>query len=157
MSRLTLPASATEAYGSGNVTKETKSKDEGQGDGQGEGQDDEVKGAEEVQDEQNGDAKETEAEAEEKNATTNGSSTTEKPTNGSSAVEKGERKGVPSNILEKGIIYFFFRGRVGIDEPESVDDLRRTYFVLRPINKDAKLGEGTIGDAGNSRLIAIPN
>lgn len=73
-----------------------------------------------------------------------------------SAIEKGEREGVPSNILEKGIIYFFFRGRVGIDDPSSVDDLQRSYFVLRPIEKDAKLSEGIIGDAGNSRLIAIP-
>lgn len=83
-------------------------------------------------------------------------SNTAKPTNGHSAVEKGEREGVPSNILEKGIIYFFFRGRVGIDDPSSVDDLQRSYIVLRPIEKDAKLGEGTIGDAANSRLIAVP-
>ena len=95
-------------------------------------------------------------EAEAKDTTTNGSSITEEPADGSSAVQKGEREGVPSNILEKGIIYFFFRGRVGIDEPEGVDDIRRSYFVLRPVDKDAKLGEGTIGDAGNSRLVAIP-
>lgn len=83
-------------------------------------------------------------------------SSTEKPTNVHSAIEKGEREGVPSNILEKGIIYFFFRGRVGIDDPSSVDDLQRSYIVLRPIEKDAKLSEGTIGDAANSRLIAVP-
>lgn len=29
-------------------------------------------------------------------------------------------------------------------------------MILRPIPKDAKLGEGPIGDAGNSRLVAIP-
>lgn len=29
-------------------------------------------------------------------------------------------------------------------------------MVLRPIPNDAKLGDGPIGDAGNSRLIAIP-
>ena len=76
---------------------------------------------------------------------------------GDSAVEAGARKDeTPSNILEKGIIYFFFRGRVGIDEPEAVDDIARSYIVLRPIDKDAKLGEGPIGDAGNSRLCAIP-
>lgn len=63
---------------------------------------------------------------------------------------------VPSSILEKGIIYFFIRGRVGIDEPSSVTDIRRSYMVLRPLEKDAKLSEGTINDAGNSRLIAIP-
>lgn len=58
--------------------------------------------------------------------------------------------------MEKGIIYFFIRGRVGIDEPSSIDDIRRSYIILRPLAKDAKLGEGTIDDAGNSRLIAIP-
>ncbi|OTB10212.1 hypothetical protein K445DRAFT_323255 [Daldinia sp. EC12] len=74
-----------------------------------------------------------------------------------SAEQEGAREGVvPSNILEKGIIYFFIRGRVGIDEPSSINDIRRSYIVLRPLAKDAKLGEGTIDDAGNSRLIAIP-
>lgn len=81
----------------------------------------------------------------------------EKPEDAGSAEQEGAREGiVPSNILEKGIIYFFIRGRVGIDEPSSVDDIRRSYIVLRPLSKDAKLGEGTIDDAGNSRLIAIP-
>ena len=130
------------------MTNESETKDE---DGN-----QEVKTDTQEQTEKNGET--VEPQAKETDAPTNGSTTTveEKPTNGSTAVEKGERDGVPSNILEKGIIYFFFRGRVGIDEPESVEDIRRSYFVLRPIDKDAKLGEGTIGDAGNSRLIAIP-
>ena len=72
---------------------------------------------------------------------------------------------VPENAQNKcidllssliGIIYFFFRGRVGIDHPERVSDVARSYFILRPIPKDSKLGEGPIGDAGNSRLVAIP-
>ncbi|ETS81858.1 hypothetical protein PFICI_06860 [Pestalotiopsis fici W106-1] len=75
---------------------------------------------------------------------------------GSAEEPKAREGAVPASILEKGIIYFFFRGRVGIQDPSSVDDLARSYIVLRPIAKDAKLGEGTIGDAGNSRLIAIP-
>ncbi|KAK9772144.1 putative BTB domain transcription factor [Seiridium cardinale] len=81
--------------------------------------------------------------------TTNGQS-------GSAEEPKARDGATPASILEKGIIYFFFRGRVGIDEPSSVSDVARSYIVLRPIGKDAKLGEGTIGDAGNSRLIAIP-
>lgn len=77
--------------------------------------------------------------------------------NNDTAVEPHGRNGsAPSNILEKGIVYFFFRGRVGIDHPERVSDIARSYMVLRPIPNDAKLGEGPIGDAGNSRLIAIP-
>ncbi|KAI5860036.1 hypothetical protein GGS23DRAFT_599697 [Durotheca rogersii] len=61
-----------------------------------------------------------------------------------------------SNVLEKGIIYFFIRGRVGIDEPSGVEDIARSYIVLRPLAQDAKLGEGAIADAGNNRLIAVP-
>ncbi|KAI1758929.1 hypothetical protein GGR53DRAFT_192013 [Hypoxylon sp. FL1150] len=87
----------------------------------------------------------------------NGAEAEEGPDQKGSAEQEGAREGtVPSNILEKGIIYVFIRGRVGIDEPSSVSDIRRSYFILRPIAKDAKLGEGTIDDASNSRLIAIP-
>ncbi|KAJ0124006.1 hypothetical protein J7T55_012479 [Diaporthe amygdali] len=68
----------------------------------------------------------------------------------------GRQASTPSNMLEKGIIYFFFRGRVGIDHPEQVSDIARTFMLLRPVPTDAKLGDGPIGDAGNSRLIAIP-
>lgn len=74
-----------------------------------------------------------------------------------SAEKPNARNGAtPASILEKGIIYFFFRGRVGIDDPSSINDVARSYIILRPIEKNAKLGDGTIGDAGNSRLIAIP-
>ncbi|TGJ79781.1 hypothetical protein E0Z10_g8986 [Xylaria hypoxylon] len=63
---------------------------------------------------------------------------------------------VPSSILEKGIIYFFFRGRVGIDEPSDVNEIQRSFMILRPLDKDAKLGEGTLQDTSNIRLIAVP-
>lgn len=63
---------------------------------------------------------------------------------------------IPSNILEKGIIYFFARGRVGVDQPESVQDLARSYIVLRPLPKSAKLNEGAIEDLKNNRLLALP-
>ena len=77
------------------------------------------------------------------------------PANG--AVEPTEREEeTPASIMEKGIIYFFFRGRVGIDDPSTVDDIARSYIVLRPLPHGAKLGEGEIGDAGNCRLLALP-
>jgi hypothetical protein len=77
--------------------------------------------------------------------------------NKSSVVEDPEREAaIPSSILEKGIIYFFFRGRVMVDEPESVDDIARSYIVLRPLPLGAKLGEGPLEDAGNARLLALP-
>jgi hypothetical protein len=63
---------------------------------------------------------------------------------------------MPSNVLEKGIIYFFTRGRVGIEDPESVSDLQRTFFVLRPLPDGAKIGDGALEDAATNRLIAIP-
>ncbi|EXJ73357.1 uncharacterized protein A1O5_03117 [Cladophialophora psammophila CBS 110553] len=77
-------------------------------------------------------------------------------TNGN-AVEPGSREDdVPSTILEKGVIYFFFRSRVNVDHPEDVNDVARSYMVMRPIPLDAKLGDGPIGDEGNCRLLALP-
>ncbi|CAM1509034.1 Fc.00g027730.m01.CDS01 [Cosmosporella sp. VM-42] len=72
------------------------------------------------------------------------------------AVKPSEEPDVPSNILEKGIVYFFIRGRVNIEKPTEVNDIARSYMLLRPIDNDAKLGEGTLGDAGNTRLLALP-
>ncbi|KAF2487340.1 hypothetical protein BDY17DRAFT_288769 [Neohortaea acidophila] len=63
---------------------------------------------------------------------------------------------MPSNILEKGIIYFFTRGRVGVEDPDSVQDLARSYFVLRPLPDGAKITDGAVQDIGNNRLIALP-
>ena len=74
------------------------------------------------------------------------------------AVEESSQReaSTPSSILEKGIIYFFFRGRVNIDDPSNVDDLARSYLVLRPLPHGAKLGDGPIGDDGNNRILALP-
>lgn len=74
------------------------------------------------------------------------------------AIEKSSQreKQMPSNILEKGVIYFFTRNRVSVDEAESVGDLQRTFFVLRPLPTGAKLGDGTIQDSKNNRLFALP-
>ncbi|KAL2369167.1 hypothetical protein BDBG_01990 [Blastomyces gilchristii SLH14081] len=73
------------------------------------------------------------------------------------AVKTGEEgKTLPSNVLEKGIIYFFFRGKVGVEEPEGVGDVARSFIVLRPLPSDAKLGQGTTGDNQNCRLLVLP-
>ncbi|KAL8752093.1 MAG: hypothetical protein Q9184_005846 [Pyrenodesmia sp. 2 TL-2023] len=74
------------------------------------------------------------------------------------AVEESAKReeSTPSSILEKGIIYFFFRGRVGIDEPSDVNDIARSYIILRPLPRGAKLGDGPIGDAGHNRMLALP-
>ncbi|ETI25190.1 hypothetical protein G647_04563 [Cladophialophora carrionii CBS 160.54] len=100
-------------------------------------------------------------EADNKEAETGASESKEetKPveTNGN-AVEPGARDDddVPSTILEKGIIYFFFRPRVNVDDPQDVNDVARSFLVMRPIPLDAKLGDGPIGDEGNCRLLALP-
>ncbi|KAL8949870.1 MAG: hypothetical protein Q9222_004063 [Ikaeria aurantiellina] len=78
-------------------------------------------------------------------------------TEGDAVEESSERKeSTPSSILEKGIIYFFFRGRIGIDEPSDVNDVARSYIILRPLPHGAKLGDGPIGDAGQNRMLALP-
>jgi hypothetical protein len=75
---------------------------------------------------------------------------------GKSAVKPHGETETPSSILEKGIIYFFIRGRVNTENPESVSDIARSFMLLRPLPHDAKLTEGKIGDAGNIRIIALP-
>lgn len=57
-----------------------------------------------------------------------GESTAKKTDGEEGAIQEStERKSkLPTNIIERGIVYFFFRNRVGIDEAESVGDLQRT-------------------------------
>jgi uroporphyrinogen-III synthase len=78
---------------------------------------------------------------------------------GGSGIEKSpsREKRMPSNILEKGLIYFFTRNRVGIEDSDNVGDLQRTYFVLRPFSDvGAKLVDGAIPDEHTNRLFALP-
>ena len=79
-------------------------------------------------------------------------------TSGEGAIEQSSQreKQIPSNILEKGVIYFFTRNRVGIEDSDSVGDLQRTFFVLRPMPTGAKLGDGALADDNNNRLFALP-
>ncbi|KAK0249556.1 hypothetical protein B0A54_15944 [Friedmanniomyces endolithicus] len=81
-------------------------------------------------------------------------------TNGAqeSAIEedKEREKAQPSNVMEKGIIYFFTRGRVDTEHPQQVQDLQRSFMVLRPLPPGGKLTDGVIQDVGNNRLIAVP-
>ena len=79
------------------------------------------------------------------------------PPSANAVEESSERAATtPSSILEKGIIYFFFRGRVGIDEPSSPTEIARSYIILRPIPHSSALGDGPIGDTKNVRLLALP-
>lgn len=70
-----------------------------------------------------------------------------------------EEKVKKSPIMEKGIIYFFFRPKVAVDHAESIDDVQRSYIVLRPLPLGAKLNDGKVGDSdreSHHRLIAVP-
>lgn len=77
---------------------------------------------------------------------------------GDGAIEESSQREakMPSSILEKGVIYFFTRNRVGIEDSESVGDLQRTFFVLRPLPTGAKLSDGAIPDSNGNRLFALP-
>lgn len=93
----------------------------------------------------------------EEDAEKNGTGQAEASTRGDAVEESSKREeSTPSSILEKGIIYFFFRGRVGINEPSDVNDIARSYIILRPLPHGAKLGDGPIGDAGHNRMLALP-
>ncbi|PMD42682.1 hypothetical protein L207DRAFT_543305 [Hyaloscypha variabilis F] len=77
--------------------------------------------------------------------------------NDKSVVEDKQRAAaIPSSILEKGVVYFFFRGRVGVEEPQGIEDVARSYIVLHPLPLGAKLGEGPLEDSGDARLLALP-
>lgn len=65
---------------------------------------------------------------------------------------------VSSNILEKGIIYFFFRPRVNVDDPQGVEDVARSFFVLRPTPLGGELDhdQGPVDKDARCRLMMVP-
>lgn len=65
---------------------------------------------------------------------------------------------VSSNVLENGIIYFFFRPRVNVENPHSVNDVARSFFVLRPTPLGAELdeGQGPLDKDARCRLLMLP-
>lgn len=79
-------------------------------------------------------------------------------------MEAGVRKSqeredvVSSNILEKGIIYFFYRARVNVPEAHSIGDVARSFFVLRPTPRGAILdqGQGPLEAGSQCRLLILP-
>jgi hypothetical protein len=73
-----------------------------------------------------------------------------------SVSDSREQKVEDSPIVEKGLVYFFLRGKVDVEHPESMDEVKRAYIILRPLPQGAKLVDGKLEDAGESRLIAIP-
>lgn len=64
----------------------------------------------------------------------------------------------PSNVLERGIIYFLFRGRVGIDQPTDLNEVARSFLVLRPLPADtaAQLQPPQYAEEGGTHPRALP-
>ena len=89
-------------------------------------------------------------------STPEGAGSNVSPKDDAIAISSKREQTMPSDILEKGIIYFFFRGRVGVDEPGSVNDVARSHIILRPLPNGAKLEQGPIGDSGDNRMLALP-
>jgi hypothetical protein len=48
------------------------------------------------------------------------------------AKDKRDSDGRDAKILEQGDIFFLYRPRVDEDDPESHEDIRRFFIVLRP-------------------------
>lgn len=82
---------------------------------------------------------------------------TKREETGTGAIKESERgEEMPPGLLEKGIIYFFFRPRVNVEDPQSMNDVSRSFIVMRPTPRGAKIEKGVIGDAENCRLLMVP-
>jgi len=78
-----------------------------------------------------------------------------------SQVESGMEESQPSlavKILEKGIVYFFTRGRVNVDEPQSIVDIARSYLILRPVPPEETFGGSSpnLDGAKRARILVLP-
>jgi len=74
----------------------------------------------------------------------------------------GEESPTVPKIIEKGLIYFFYRPKVGLDHAEGIEDVQKLYILLwpgaEPIKKDEKEmshTEGKLGENEPERLIII--
>jgi len=121
----------------------------------------ETKAKEEREPEAEQEAKPSAPETKEKEETNN---QTEQPTKPEGDTEMGVHKSeereniVSSNIQEKGIIYFFFRPRVNVDDPQGAGDVARSFFVLRPTPLGAELdhNQGPVDKDARCRLMILP-
>ncbi|KAI9641284.1 hypothetical protein NHQ30_010085 [Ciborinia camelliae] len=64
---------------------------------------------------------------------------------------------MPSSILERGIIYWFYDPRLGKDgEPEGIEGAGPIYFVLRSLLHGGRIAQLPILHIGTARLLTIP-
>lgn len=62
--------------------------------------------------------------------------------------EASSQKELPQ-IMEQGHIYFFYRPKIDVEKPKSIDDVQKLYLILKPFGMDKKPGK-------KARLISIP-
>lgn len=73
--------------------------------------------------------------------------------------ESQEREDIaPSSILEKGIVYFFYRPRVNVEEAHGMKEVARSFIVLRPTPKGAIVDQqqGSLEPGARCRLMVLP-
>ncbi|BCS22279.1 uncharacterized protein APUU_30504S [Aspergillus puulaauensis] len=65
---------------------------------------------------------------------------------------------VPSNVIEKGLIYFFYRSRVNVPEAHSMQDVARSFFILRPtpLGSAVDREQGAADTGATCRLLMLP-
>jgi hypothetical protein len=93
---------------------------------------------------------------------TNASARTDRPTQAEAVEERTTKPVVDSEIIEKGLIYFFYRPKVDHENPQSLDDVKRMYILMWPaapsIKEDErkmKNYEGGLGEGEPERLLII--
>ncbi|KAK9465988.1 hypothetical protein V1512DRAFT_253911 [Lipomyces arxii] len=61
----------------------------------------------------------------------------------------------PTQMLEEGILYFFFRPKVDVDEASSFNDVQKFYIVMRPLPSTEA---NSLRDAptDNFRMMVVP-
>ncbi|KAM3522856.1 hypothetical protein MY4038_008437 [Beauveria bassiana] len=76
-------------------------------------------------------------------------------TNDKQLSQKAEENTAPE-VVETGILNYFIRGRVEIEEPKTLDEIARGYLVMRPLPDDIDLSQRPLPESLTARLLALP-
>lgn len=64
--------------------------------------------------------------------------------------------GEAAPILERGLFYFFARNKIDVEEASSVNDLQRSYLVLRPYPPSLMPTDEDVKNINNCRVLMFP-
>jgi hypothetical protein len=62
----------------------------------------------------------------------------EEPSAGQKKKTKVQVEGFEASMIERGLVDFFFRPKIGVKDPKSLDDVQRFYMLLRPTESESK-------------------